>query len=200
MSNYEPCKKCGHAGSPEDPCVCEEKTRKIHVDVSLTAEMKKALEENALLKQQLKDQEANAIMANEALEKAEDDASEWRNYKQTHPPSGRAPFYPPADTETFADRKQMVDVLYDRAYYHKENFTPEQISDAKRKLDELWRVVETDSPSKRELKHGGSVGSTSLMACPNKECGFTIDTLKETKCPHCGYELKKHDFDSARRR
>lgn len=104
------------------------------------------------------------------------------------PPTGKAPFAPPTDAETFKDKVAMVDELYDRAYYHKDKYTPEQTADAKRKIDTLFQSL-IKSPSWDAMRKGEIIPLPKIMACP--KCGVTIIGEPADKCENCGFSLGK---------
>jgi rubrerythrin len=167
--------------------------------------MKRTIEENALLKERLKDSEANQLAANEALATAEktiSDAEEKRKeYAKAHPPTGKAQMSLEGGGggETFKDRKELVDALYDRAYHHPQNFTKEEVEKAKSQIGTLWETY-IDSPSRKTLTDEGigALGRTHFMACP--KCSYTIDLLHENVCSHCGFLVKGEDLKSERRK
>jgi hypothetical protein len=172
--------------------------------VSLSEEMKRTLEENALLKQQVRDQAANIIMASEALAEAEAkvaaDEKQRKEYEAKHPPGGKSsnPSYGEGGGETFKDKRELVDHLYDVAYHHPQNFTKEEVEKAKGQIGQLWESY-IDSPSRKTLTDEGigALGRTHFMACP--KCSYTIDLLHENACSHCGYSVKGEDLKSERR-
>jgi rubrerythrin len=198
-TNEENCPTCG-----KNPCACGGKS-KTTINVSLTEEMKRTIEENALLKERLKDSEANQLATNEALAAAEktiSDAEEKRKaYIASHPPMGKStnPDYGGSGGgETFKDRKELIDALYDRAYHHPQNFTKEEVEKAKSQIGTLWETY-IDSPSRKTLTDEGigALGRTHFMACP--KCSYTVDLLHENVCSHCGYSVKGEDLKSMKR-
>lgn len=108
--------------------------------------------------------------------------------KPPAPPSGKATFTVPDGSETFANNVAMIDELYDRAYYHKDKYTPEQVSDAKRKIDTIFQSL-ISGPSWDAMKKGEKIPLPKIMACP--KCGTTIIGELEDKCAKCGFSLGK---------
>lgn len=191
------CPTCG-----KNPCACGKS--KTTISVSLTEETRKALEEVALLKERLRDSEANQIAANEALATAEkiiSDAEEKRKeYVKAHPPTGKATMSLEGggDAETFKDKRELVDHLYDVGHFHSADHTKEEVAKARSQIDTLWQSY-LDSPSRKTLMDEGigALGRTHFMACP--KCSYTIDLLHENSCSHCGFLVKGEDLKSERR-
>lgn len=181
---YEKCEKCGHAGTPEDPCECPD-TRKIHVDVTMTAEMKDLQRKLFEAEELAKAKDAEYIVANEALRAADEKARNWDNYVKTHPPAGKASLEPPKGGEEYASQVAMIDELYNRAYYKKEDYTPEQVKEAKTKISTLLESM-VNGPSWAELGKRGAheIMKHNLMECP--ECHAT--KVDVDVCPKCGYD------------
>jgi rubrerythrin len=168
--------------------------------------MKRTIEENALLKERLKDSEANQLAANEALATAEktiSDAEEKRKaYIASHPPMGKStnPDYGGSGGgETFKDKRELVDRLYDVGYHHAQDHTKEEISKARSQIETLWQNY-IDSPSRKTIidEGIGALGRTHFMMCP--KCSYTIDLLHENACPHCLTPVKGEDLKSERRK
>lgn len=182
--NKTPCPRCGKGLSDSDPCTCDD-TRKIHVEVSMKEELKKSMEESFALKEQLKEKEANLIMAMEAAESNAAKAKELDDFKKAHPPSGKAPFDASKDGEKYESQVAMIDELYNRAYYKKEDYTPEQVKEAKGKISTLLESM-VNGPSWKELGQKGAheIMKHNLMECP--ECHAT--KIDVDICPKCGYD------------
>jgi hypothetical protein len=104
------------------------------------------------------------------------------------PPKGKATFIPPTDAEQFEDNVEMVNSLYDRAYYNPKKYTKEVVEDAKRKIDELIKSM-TTGKSWGQLKLGGSLGKIQLMACP--KCGNIIKGEVPQRCPKCNFNFQR---------
>lgn len=187
------------------------KKTKINVEVRMTEEMKKAVEENAILKERIKEKEllveslALESFGNEQRELAEahPDAEELINLCGTPQqleqlraklesgkrlPAGKSTnpnFAAGGGKEEFASQAEMLDKLYDAAYYHPEKHTKEQVDDAKTKIGHLIESM-VSGPSWRTLKERGKIGEImkhDVTACGS--CGATL--VNGEKCK-CGYD------------
>lgn len=103
-------------------------------------------------------------------------------------PSGKAPFLPPADAESFEDNVKMLDELYDRAYYNKAKYTLQQQREAEDKIKTLIGSM-IKSPSWMQLKKGERPPMPNIIECPS--CHKTIVGDIPSTCPDCGFNFSK---------
>jgi ribosomal protein L32 len=103
-------------------------------------------------------------------------------------PSGKAPLYAPKGENEYSSQTEMVDKLYDMAYYNPRKYSSEEVEDAKQKIDTLLRSM-LSGQSWKQLKERGTsaIEQHKISACP--KCHFTkIDT---DICPNCSYNPKE---------
>jgi len=87
--------------------------------------------------------------------------------------------------EEFSSQAQMVDSLYDRAYFSPRKYTPEEVEDAKQKIDQLLKSMIGGSAWKEMRERGTSpIEKHKLSACP--KCHYTL--VDTSKCSNCGYD------------
>jgi len=103
-------------------------------------------------------------------------------------PSGKAPFTPPTNAEQFETDVEMLDELYDRAYYKKSQYTVQQQREAKEKIATLINTL-IKSPSWMQLKKGDRPPMPNIISCP--ECHKTIVGDIPPKCPKCGFNFAR---------
>jgi rubrerythrin len=106
-------------------------------------------------------------------------------------PSGKAPITPPlkeGGTDEFDNQRAMVDELYRRAYYAPQEYTKEEIVDAKKKIETLLRSM-IEGKSWQQLKGGQRLPAFKLMQCP--KCSGTIVGEVPEKCPYCKFNFAK---------
>jgi len=105
-------------------------------------------------------------------------------------PSGKASIIPPnkMGEQEYESQTQMVDHLYDVAYYSSNKFTKEEVEDAQQKIKTLLKSM-LGSESWRQLReHGTSkIETHKLSACP--KCHFTL--IDTNKCGNCGYDASE---------
>jgi len=102
-----------------------------------------------------------------------------------HAPYGKSSIIPPKGVEEYENQAQMVDSLYDRAYYNSRKYTPEEVEDAKQKIDQLLKSMIGGSAWKEMRERGTSpIEKHKLSACP--KCHYTL--VDTSKCSNCGYD------------
>ena len=102
-----------------------------------------------------------------------------------HIPYGKSSIIPPKGAEEYENQAQMVDKLYDMAYYNPRKYTPEEVEDAKQKIDTLLRSMIGGSAWKEMRERGTSpIEKHKLSACP--KCHYTL--VDTSKCLNCGYD------------
>jgi rubrerythrin len=102
-------------------------------------------------------------------------------------PSGKASIIPPnkMGEQEYESQTQMVDHLYDVAYYSSKKYSPEEVSDAKEKIKTLLRSIVGGSAWKEMREHGtGKIEQHKLGSCV--KCHYTL--IDTDKCPNCGYD------------
>lgn len=102
-----------------------------------------------------------------------------------HIPYGKAPIIPPKGEEEYSSQAQMVDSLYDRAYFSSQKYTPEEVSDAKEKIEQLLRSM-VGGQAWKQLRERGTnpIEKHKLSACP--KCHYTL--VDTNICPNCHYD------------
>jgi ribosomal protein L37E len=115
----------------------------------------------------------------------------------THPenrqaPSGKASMdYRNSGAETFESPVELIDSLYDKAYYHSSQFTKDQVADAKKKIETLIESM-VSGKSWSELKQRGKTSELmkhEISSC--SACGATQIDNYEGKCSQCGFDPKE---------
>jgi rubrerythrin len=138
----------------------------------------------------------------ETLERFIDSAHEeqvknYENHGTANPenrqtPAGKSTMYNPrSGEETFESSTQMIDSLYDKAYYHSSQFTKEQVADAKKKIETLIESM-VSGKSWSELKQRGKTSELmkhEISSC--SACGATQIDNYEGKCSQCGFNPKE---------
>lgn len=119
------------------------------------------------------------------------------NVKETPPdkkketPSGKAPIIPPSSGEVgegFETKQAVVDELYKRAYYFPNQYTKEQVEDAKKKIETLLRSMITGK-SWKQMQEGERLPAFKMMECP--KCHGTIVGEVPERCPYCKFNFTK---------
>lgn len=111
--------------------------------------------------------------------------------KKKEVPSGKAPIVPPPTGEGgegFETRRAVVDELYRRAYYSPHEYTPEQVEDAKKKIETLLRSMITGK-SWKQIQEGERLPAFKMLDCP--KCHGTIIGEVPEKCPYCKFNFTK---------
>jgi len=102
-----------------------------------------------------------------------------------HIPYGKSSIIPPKGEDEYSSQTEMVDKLYDMAYFNSRKYTPEEVSDAKQKIDQLLKSMIGGSAWKEMRERGTSpIEKHKLSACP--KCHYTL--VDTNKCPNCGYD------------
>jgi len=111
--------------------------------------------------------------------------------KKKEIPSGKAPITPPPSGEAgegFETKQAMVDELYRRAYYFPNQYTKEQVEDAKKKIETLLRSM-IGGKSWKQMQEGERLPAFKMMECP--KCRGTIVGEVPEKCPYCHFNFTK---------
>jgi hypothetical protein len=105
---------------------------------------------------------------------------------KTHAPYGKSSIIPPKGEMEYSSQAEMVDSLYDKAYYSSQKYTPEEVSEAKAKIEQLLRsmIGGTAWKEMRERNSTNAIEKHKLSACP--KCHFTL--VDTNKCSNCGYD------------
>jgi len=106
-------------------------------------------------------------------------------------PSGKAPITPPPSGEGgegFETKRAMIDELYKRAYYFPQEYTKEQVEDAKKKIETLLRSM-IGGKSWKQMQEGERLPTFKIMECP--KCRGTIIGEVPEKCPYCKFNFTK---------
>jgi ribosomal protein L32 len=123
----------------------------------------------------------------EILEAARNEKKKTETHKAPH---GKSMFLSPSNAEQYADSAEMLDKLYDTAYYSK-TATPEERQEARKKIDKLFEsLIEGRSWDQiKRSKDYDSLIKTNIESCPS--CGKTL--ISGANCS-CGYDpySKKH--------
>jgi ribosomal protein L32 len=105
-------------------------------------------------------------------------------------PAGKSTMLPPSDSEQYANNAEMLDSLYDTAYYSK-TATSEEREAARKKIDKLFEsLIEGRSWDQiKRSKDYATIIKTNIESCSN--CGKTL--ISGAVCS-CGYDAysKKH--------
>ena len=102
-----------------------------------------------------------------------------------HAPYGKSSIIPPKGEESFNSQAEMVDSLYDRAYFSSQKYSKEEVDEAKQKIEQLLRSMIGGSAWKEMRERGTSpIEQHKLSACP--KCHFTL--VDTSKCSNCGYD------------
>lgn len=205
----------------------------IKVEVALTEEIKKIMNEKFALEQKLAEREtvalelfemkkAEAVRAypqmaatlkacndpatlerfidsahSEQVKEFEKHGTASRSSDSEHKPSGKAiiGYSGNSGSETFDSKIVMVDELYKRAYYSPSEYTKEQVTDAKKKIETLLQTM-VESPSfHKAFRERGNIQKLqehSFEACP--KCNFSI-LDSEYPCKNCGWDPRKKNND-----
>jgi rubrerythrin len=105
-----------------------------------------------------------------------------------HAPYGKASIIPPKGSDEYSSQTEMVDKLYDTAYFSSQKYTPEEVSEAKAKIEQLIRSMIGGQGWKemRERNSTNAIEKHKLSACP--KCHFTL--VDTDTCPNCHYNPK----------
>jgi len=100
-------------------------------------------------------------------------------------PYGKASIIPPKGENEYESQTQMVDHLYDVAYYSSNKFTKEEVEDAQQKIKTLLKSMLGSNSWKQLREHGtGKIEQHKLGSCV--KCHYTL--IDTDKCPNCGYD------------
>jgi len=107
---------------------------------------------------------------------------------KTQIPYGKSSIIPPKGEMEYSSQAEMVDKLYDTAYYNSRKYTPEEVEDAKKKIETLLKSMIGGSAWKEMRERGTTpIEKHKISAC--SKCGYTkIDT---DICPNCSYNPKE---------
>ena len=111
--------------------------------------------------------------------------------KKKETPSGKASIVPPSSGEAgegFETKQAVVDELYKRAYYFPNQYTKEQVEDAKKKIETLLRSMITGK-SWKQMQEGERLPAFKMMECP--KCHGTIVGEVPERCPYCKFNFTK---------
>lgn len=130
----------------------------------------------------------------EVMEILEVARNEKKPPEQKKPPHGKSTFLPPSDSSKFADSAELIDKLYETAFYDLKASNEEK-AEARKKINELWRSFETGK-SMSQIREGGVKEIMKPTSeCPN--CWRTIMpplSKNNPTCPYCSYNVRdKHE-------
>jgi hypothetical protein len=111
--------------------------------------------------------------------------------KTKPPPDGKASLTSPPsgeDGETFENKVAMIDELYKRAYYASQEYTKEQVDDAKKKIETLLKSL-ISGKSWQQMKDGQRLPAFKMIECP--KCHGTILGEVPERCPYCKFNFAK---------
>jgi len=105
-------------------------------------------------------------------------------------PSGKAPITPPPKEggEGFESKRAVVDELYRRAYYFPQEYSKEEVEDAKKKIETLLRSM-IGGKSWKQMQEGERLPVFKMMECP--KCRGTIVGDVPERCPYCKFNFAK---------
>jgi hypothetical protein len=103
---------------------------------------------------------------------------------KTHVPYGKSSIVPPKGEMEYSSQAEMVDSLYDRAYYSSQKYSKEEVAEAKQKIDQLLRSMIGGNAWKELRERGTSpIEKHKISACP--KCHYTL--IDTNECPNCHY-------------
>lgn len=158
---------------------------------SLKPEQIKEIEEKIQTPAQLESVKGIIALLLSGIKPMKEEKGDKEEDKGKQPPvAGKAiiGFTPPTDAETFESKVAMIDELYNRAFYKSKEYTVEQVTDAKKKIDTLFQSL-INSKSWTQMKQGKTLEIPQLLACPR--CGATVIGEIPEKCPKCNFKFGK---------
>lgn len=109
--------------------------------------------------------------------------------EQKKPPHGKSTFIPPSNAEQYGSYAELIDALYNTAYYSK-NATADERLEAKAKIETLFESL-IEGRSWEQLKRSKAYNAIIKNVESCSSCGKTL--INGTVCS-CGYNpySKKH--------
>jgi len=138
------------------------------------------------------DQINNCGSPAEVMEILESARSERKTEKK-HPPYGKSTFLPPSDSSKFGSQSELIDSLYETAFYNPKA-TQEEKADARAKINELWKSF-TFGKAHNQLRESPSNMEKIMKPmsdCPN--CFRSISpplSRSNPVCDYCGYDVRE---------